>query len=168
MRRIHRWRPHAKIIFIMRNPVDRSWSQFKNTIVWENLDISGFGFDDFARYLDSASFVLRSRYTRTIRIWEQIYPPEQLLYLFYDDIVARPDRILAAVCNFIGLDFDPAYFARTRHLVANRSVALPLPADLRRHLARSYLDEIRALHARFGGPAKAWLEACERTLAETA
>lgn len=163
--RVQRLLPDARIIFIMRNPIDRAWSHLRLAVTLGQLDIRGCDFDDLVRFLEAPASELRTRYVRTLGIWEQVYPPDQLKYLFFDDIGADPEAMLKAVCVFLDIDFSPAHFARTLRAVVNKSAKLPCPPGIKRYLAAKYHGEIVELERRFGGYASRWLMDCEAILA---
>lgn len=162
--RICRLLPDCRVIFIMRNPIERAWSHFRSHAGNAKLDA---GLDAVRRHIESPATESRTAYVRTIEAWEQSFRRDHILYLFYDDLLANRDAFLDTVCRFLGVPFDMSYFADTRDAVVNRSVALELDAGTRAYLASKYHPEIRALHARFGGHATRWLADCERALRES-
>jgi hypothetical protein len=157
--------PDCRVIFIMRNPIERAWSHFRSNAEKAKLDIAAVGLDVIRRQVDSPNSQLRTTYTRTIETWEQCFPRDRILYLFYEDLLADRDSFLAAVCRFLGIPFDGRYFAETRDVVVNRSMALAIDPRARAYLARKYRDEIAALQRRFGGHTDGWLADCERLIA---
>jgi len=158
--------PDCRVIFIMRNPIERAWSHFRSNAEKAKLDAAAVGLDIIRRQVDSPNSQLRTAYMRTVETWEQCFPRDRILYLFYDDLVADRDSFLAAVCRFLGLAFEQRYFADTRDAVVNRSMALEIDPSARAYLARKYHDEIKALQRRFRGHTDRWLEECERLIAE--
>jgi hypothetical protein len=158
--------PDCRIIFIMRNPIERAWSHFRSNAEKAKLDIAAVGLDIIRRQVDSPNSQLRTAYMRTVETWEQCFPRDRILYLFYDDLVADRDSFLATVCRFLGLPFEQRYFADTRDAVVNRSMVLEIDPSARAYLAGKYHDEIRALQHRFRGHADRWLEECERLIAD--
>ena len=158
--------PDCRVVFIMRNPIERAWSHFRSNAETAKLDTAAVGLDVIRRQVDSPSSQVRTAYTRTIETWEQFFPRDRILYLFYDDLLADRDWFLAAVCRFLGLSFETRYFAETRNAVVNRSMALEIDSGARAYLARKYRDEIAALQRRFGGHTDRWLAECEGTIAD--
>jgi hypothetical protein len=163
--RIRELLPDCRIIFIMRNPIERAWSHFRSNVEKTRLDIGSASLDMIHRHIDSPSSQFRTAYTRTIETWEQHFSRERILYLFHDDLLADRDSFLGAVCRFLGISFDGRYFAETRDAVVNKSMVLEIEPGVRAYLARKYRDEIAALQQRFGGHTDRWLEDCERLIA---
>lgn len=164
--RVRELLPDCRVIFIMRNPIERAWSHFRSNAEKAKFDIAAVGVDTIRRHIDSPSSQIRTAYTRTIEIWEQSFPRDRILYLFYDDLLADRDSFLDSVCRFLGIPFDERYFADTRDAVVNRSMVLEIDPSLRAYLAEKYHDEIAALQRRFGGHTDHWLEDCERLIAD--
>jgi len=164
--RIRELLPDCRIIFIMRNPIERAWSHFRSNAEKAKVDMTAVGLDTIRRQIDSPSSQIRTAYTRTIETWEQSFPRDRILYLFYDDLLADRDSFLDAVCRFLGIPFDKRHFADTRDAVVNRSMVLEIDPSVRAYLARKYHEEIRALQRRFGGHTDRWLEDCERLIAD--
>jgi len=158
--------PDCRIIFLLRNPIDRAWSHFRFNAGNYSFDLVTYGFEQFRRHVDSPASESRTAYTRTMSIWEKYFPSDRILYRFYDDLEADPDALLESVCRFLGLRFEAGLFDDTRGTVVRKSLELEIPPRLRGYLARKYRDEMAALQARFAGHATRWLTECDRFLQE--
>lgn len=152
--RIHRLLPSLKIIFLLRNPIDRAWSRIR--FGWTQGELAAL--DDFAQIravIDRPGSKLRGDYLRTLDIWESYFPHEQVFIGFFDDIVEQPAKLLRDVLSFLGLDPGSAPEARLRRNVGkSRESEMPLP--VRRYLTEKYLPDLEKLSARFGGHAERW------------
>ena len=79
--------PGARYIFIMRDPVDRLWSQVRyaaQRAKYAERKPNRL----FRKALQYPEFVGRSGYQRTITELERVIPPERILYLFFETLVA--------------------------------------------------------------------------------
>lgn len=137
--------PHAKIIVLLRNPVDRAFSHYQMTVS-RNLEPLSFEdaikaepgrLADHRKWLihDSThyssvyrdfSYLARGIYADQIIEWRKHYSPEQFLILesgeFFLDTAAVFDRVL----DFLGLDhFHPPEFA---NLFPSKTGAKMLPS----------------------------------------
>jgi len=160
--RVHRLLPRAKIIFLLRDPIERAWSQIR--FEWTRGRFTAI--DDLAsirEFIDAPFQTLRSDYLRTLGIWEAQFPREQMFIGFFDDIAARPSELLTRVLSFLGVESDgggvrKAELAKKVHI----SNEAKMPREARRYLAGKYLHDLEQLAARFGGHAERWLEEAAR------
>jgi hypothetical protein len=53
---------------------------------------------------------MRANYPTIISRWSQFVPEQRILILFMDDILAKPLRVMADVCKFLGVDFRDDIF----------------------------------------------------------
>ncbi len=97
--RIHRYRPEAKLIVILRNPVDRAYSQYGLSIVK-----SGRG-GGFAKFLqENPEAFERGLYHDQLERYFKLFSRERILILFFEEVMADQAQALVRVCNFLGID----------------------------------------------------------------
>ena len=147
--------PAVKIIFLLRNPVERAWSQVR--FEWSRGRLTELAdLEKVRAFVDAPAQTLRSDYLRTLDLWEAHFPKGQIFIGFYDDIREKPAELLAQLLVF--LEVDPAAAPPQEQLQrkVHRSRAAPIPEPIRRHLAAKYLPDIERLSVRVGGPAQRW------------
>ncbi|TNC44207.1 sulfotransferase domain-containing protein [Rubellimicrobium rubrum] len=98
---VHRLNPDIRIIFIIRDPVDRALAQLKANAAQAGLD--RVPEDILERGPTMRGVIARSAYHANIEHWEKVVPPEQILYLPYRMIALDPGRFMAEVEHFLGL-----------------------------------------------------------------
>lgn len=113
--------PEARIIVLLREPVDRVWSQYRWQRWWggESLDLpdalhaeaerAGDGFEMMQadrqtrnRFI-SHGYLARSRYADQLVWWLDAFPSEQLLVLRSEDLFVDPAAVLDRTWAFLGL-----------------------------------------------------------------
>jgi hypothetical protein len=154
--------PHAKIIFIMRNPIERTWSAAR--MLWRH---RGLYLDDEARLMNYAQrerVVLRSNYLRTLAIWEHYYPSSQIFLAFSEELRDCPEDLLLRLYRFLGVEASTRHIPSYARQNVNVGTSRELPRRFARELARQYYPQLQALHARFGGYATQWLRSAEAIL----
>jgi hypothetical protein len=127
-RRIAEAVPRAKLIAILRDPVDRAYSN------WMHLWSDGLEpLADFVAACDAEDFRVRAgwapfwHYRRLGRYGEQLehllglFPEDQIRILRYRQLVDSPGETLDSICAFLGVERDPT---------------LTVPAENMRPLAR--------------------------------
>ena len=165
VRAIKKLLPDLKVLFFVRNPIDRAWShvRFDWTRNWfQDID----SVDGIRRFIDSPKQRLRGDYLRTIDIWRSCYPEEQFFVGFYDDVLRDPDNLLVDIYQFLGIR-DPAEEGiRAVKERKNVSEKMDIPIPILTYLAEEYRPEIEKLHERLGGHATAWLAEADQILQE--
>lgn len=104
--------PDARLIAIVREPVDRAWSHF----VYVKDELGDAAPEEFARavhselplgyepYRTGTHFVRPSRYAEQLQRYLSVFPRERLLVLSYDVLVSNPATALRQVCELLGVD----------------------------------------------------------------
>jgi hypothetical protein len=163
--RVHRLLPEVKLIFLMRDPIDRSWSQIRMDVARRGRRAGEVPPDELIGLARSDRIAQRSDYGRTLRTWGTHYADERFFIAFLEDIRTRPEEVLADLFVFLGVGPTAEVGATlARRRVHARAGEEPIPPALEVELARLHIDGLRALEACFGGHARAWLERAERLL----
>ncbi len=98
-----------KLLFIMRDPIDRMWSQMRH-MTQTNPDSDLV--INWAKGFASPSICARADYRGVVGDLDRIFAPDDLLYLFYEDLFTESS--LRALADHIGADYRPAD-TKTRH-----------------------------------------------------
>ncbi|MGZ4706492.1 MAG: sulfotransferase family protein [Acidimicrobiales bacterium] len=156
--------PDARIIVLLREPIDRVWSQYRwqQRFGGETLALIdalhaeaervGGGFEMMGadrqtrnRFI-SHGYLARSCYAEQLEWWFDAFAPEQLLLLRSEDLFADPAAVLARTCDFLGLPaFDlPAYDVKNEGTGARASDGA-IDAELRAWLEDYFAEPNRRL-----------------------
>ncbi|HXK24519.1 MAG TPA: sulfotransferase domain-containing protein [Myxococcota bacterium] len=169
--RVHALVPHAKLIAILRNPIDRAWSQYRHKV---RRGIEPLSFEDAIaeepertrgeweriladeRYRGAALFhfgyLRRGLYAEQLERWLALYPRESLLVLRAEDLFADPNRVIRDTTDFLGLaPRDPGEFVRgfERHNADEDGRETPRP-ETRARLASHFAPHNERLYALLG------------------
>ena len=159
---VHGIMPEAKIIFLMRNPIERAWSQ---TVMYfdkkEGRRVEEVREEEFLDFTRSQSS-LHTDYLRTLENWGAFFPEKQIFVGFLEDIHFYPNRLLARAYRFLGVD-PSADYRVIRRKIHSRDVET-MPTRLAVGLAKAYLEDAKALEERFGGYASFWRYAAQRLI----
>jgi len=97
--RMHAHVPDAKLIYIMRHPVDRLISQYIHEWTQRNISVSIDQAIDQHREL-----VDYSLYAMQLAPFFEAYGQDRVLPVFFDRLRAHPQDELQRVCSFVGYD----------------------------------------------------------------
>ena len=164
--RAHSLAPDAKLIFMMRNPVERAWSQaVMHAHKSGEKDLSSVGHGKLRRNFDSEGSRWRTNYLRTLKNWRAYYPEEQIFVGFLEDVYFHPEKLLGGVYEFLGVDssFKPRGIGEKVH---SRSSGT-MPASSAVYLAQLYKEELSRLEQHFGGYAAFWRHCADELLEDT-
>jgi hypothetical protein len=155
--------PDIKLIFVMRDPIDRTWSSVLNTLK-KNAKGSPITLDAALAKARSRSVESRSAYTETLNRLESVFSKDQLHYCFFEHLRDEPIVFVAKILSFLGVETTNIR-KLVREGAQNVVGALkPVPIEFSREIARDYLPSVWELCRRFDGPPHAWRARCEQLL----
>lgn len=99
--RIYRHVPDARLIYIVRDPVERFISQYRHQVSSGEITIPPAEILESTvgqHYLDS------SRYYRQVMEYLRFFPRERILLLCFDDLRRHPQAVMQQVFTFLGVD----------------------------------------------------------------
>jgi len=115
--------PDAKIIFLMRDPIDRCWSHMRMLMKHGSQDA------DLAGISRLEDVYARADYPAILERWRRRVPDERMFVDVLDRIAADPADVLERLLAFLGLDFDPGKFRDLKKMV-HRGDPLEIPGDI--------------------------------------
>jgi hypothetical protein len=158
--RVHGLMPEAKIIFMMRNPIERPWSVTNMGLRIRGRSMEDMTIEKFRRQFERGRVRRMTDYLLTLDTWSSFYSEERIFVGFLEDIHFFPEETLRSLYRFLGVDPSAARGAITQKI--HPGSAGEMPVRLAIYLARSYLEETRHLEERFGGYASFWRFCAER------
>lgn len=145
------WMPELKIIFMMRNPVDRSWSQLRKDFAKAyKQPISSADPRELIEFAENPIVALRSDYPRILDNWLQVYPAERFLFLDYAQVGSNPSALLHQVEQFLELSDPFPQPAVTLKERVNARPASEIPAEVQSYLKHKYAGMATEVKLRIG------------------
>lgn len=123
--RIRQFVPQMKLIFCLRNPMERAWANYRFTVL-EGLEQLSFeqAIENEQRRMGQASgiwaevqphaYLTRSRYADQLRQFEELFGRDNILLIKSEDLGRNPHEHVKRVCEFLNVD---------------SSIQLPLPPN---------------------------------------
>lgn len=104
IRAIQRRCPGIRLFISFRNPLDRAWSAALMGLARAQMLVPEASDQWFLDHFRSAASRARGDYLGCLDRWYSVFPAEQLLVLFQDDIASRPAAVLDALAVHLGID----------------------------------------------------------------
>ncbi len=165
--RIARDLPGVKLIFILREPVTRAYSNYlwtkMNGLETENFETALALEDQRDRELPERlkftrpySYFSRGLYADLLTPYFRLFPPDQRLIVRFEDIVERAGAAAEAVQQFIGVAPRPQDAEGLGVINPSEQDVTGLADDLRRQLMRRYEAPNRRLVEMLGPSFRMW------------
>ena len=149
--------PNMKIIYLLRNPIDRAWSQFRmyrSQLALECNDDAAI-FNSLKQNMHVCDF---SFYHERIKLWEKYFNGHIKIW-FYDQLCEDAPGLFAEICDYIGLKGSPNLDQCKVDAKVFEGPDLKMPQSVRYYLQDVFHEEITNLHARFANQyTKNWLD----------
>jgi hypothetical protein len=144
--------PETKLIVLLRNPVDRAYSQFR-MIRRKGRESRDFGEVVHAELeqlragvVDWDACVARGIYAPQLERWFEHFPRERFLIIQSERMYERPRDAYQEVLSFLQLpDWDPGVFVNSK-----KREFSPMPADVQATLSAFYRPHDEALYDLLG------------------
>ena len=97
--------PNVKIIYFLREPVDRIWSHTKMLLAVKHLAPTQ---ENIAKMMNlHAENILYQDYPfRTLKRWLEVFGSESVFIGFYEDLIADPVQYYRSICIFLGIESE--------------------------------------------------------------
>lgn len=138
--------PWAKPILLLRNPVDRAYSNYQHRVrhgeeslsFEEAIEAEPNRLAEPSRGSRRFGYLHRSRYIDHLPAWHEHFG-DRLLVLHSEKVYEHPRWALKQVCDCLGVDWKPDYFKlrKNKSKLVNRNAGLydePMKPETRRYL----------------------------------
>lgn len=159
---VHNLLPDVKLLYTLRDPVERAWSQIRFGMGRRGLTVDDAALNVIERRAGSLSQKLTSDYAGTLKRWRAFYPADRMFILFQDQIGGSPEELVRNLYTFLGVDASfqpPAGLLRRR---VNASAESDMPASVRRLLIQQHMPMVEELSHMIGGCTTQWLDSYRR------
>lgn len=159
-RAINKMYPRAKYIIILRNPVDRYWSNLK---YFERLNdkYELRTSETFAENLSNPKLYLRSDYKRALTELFSVVPRENVIVLFYENLFdsASGFECIKRITDFLAIDYLQANFLE----VINPTCQKNMDAEMRIIAIKKFKSIFEYICEHYAGQVpKSWLDDISR------
>jgi Sulfotransferase domain len=165
--RIARDLPEVKLVFILREPVDRAYSNY----LWTKMN--GIETEDFVtalsleqerdrslperwRFTRPFSYFSRGLYADLLEPYMRRIPRSRLLVLKFEDMLNAPMELAARLQRFLGVAERPEDASGLGVINPSEKTTEPLPEAVRRELSRRYEEPNHRLASLLGPDFALW------------
>ena len=129
----------VKVVFLMRDPVDRCWSTTRmriRTLTEKGEVVDGRGANQiFKGFFSSDIHEFRTRYENTVKNLNQVFSPSDIYYGVYEEMF-EPCNI-ESLSRFLGIEFSPEHSGVIKNASPNDAI---LDEDLIEQCKSYYFD----------------------------
>ncbi len=117
--RIYSLNPHAKFIYLLREPVARTYSGY-----WHSFN-TGREHRNFFDAIENDRFYLDvSDYYGQLSLWLKYFPLESFLFLLFEDLKQNPEQVVKSCFEFLKLNSDDIILNLSEHRNKTQNVSL--------------------------------------------
>jgi hypothetical protein len=165
--RIHQTLPGVKLVFALRNPVDRAFSNYlwskKNgleTLSFQKaIETESTRETDYSpshRYSRPFSYVSRGLYADLLAPYLELFPREQLEIVFLEEIEANPRATMDRLCRSLGVGPLPEDVDLASRINSAREDDVQVSAAMREKLNAIFREPNRRLARLLGRDLSHW------------
>jgi len=156
--------PAAKILFILRHPIDRAWSAIRYSRRRRARQADDLPLATLKRIADEEWVSARGDYVHAIRNWGAHFPAEQFFIGFFEDIAHRPRQFLIDLFAFLEVEPSEKHVTELAFRTINPSPQRKIPRQFELYLAQKVYPQTVALSEMVGSHACQWRQEVERLL----
>jgi len=167
VKKVHEVLPRAKIIYLLRNPIDRMWSDLAmyHRPQFGRAHSGSMDKKRIIKFLNNPKHLASSKYLSNLGRWELYYPESQVLVVFQDQIREDPGSLLQKVSQFLGVNHFDYHHSELINKKINSHSYPDIPDEYAKLLAETFIDEIEQLHHRFNNSyTQEWLKVARAIL----
>lgn len=139
---------NVKVIYTLRDPLERLWSHYKFHMKWINRedDVPTVHFDEFKKLLDQNFFWVNAQYAKNYERLRESLEDDELMLLYFEDFRENPEVMLERVQEFLGVALVPAE-KKDLNKKVNKTKSFSLPKDWRDYMQEKLAPEVREMKA---------------------
>lgn len=143
IQKIRSMNAEIKIIYILRNPLDRFKSAIRNNLKKRKIKRDK---ETVIKFIKQQLNNKRSYYYQNLERFYKVFPKEQILVLFFEEMTSSPQQYLKKITSFLEVDtFDFQDMEVNKKVNSNLSVAFTMPTESTELAINHFLPELYKL-----------------------
>lgn len=147
--------PSVRIIFIVRNPIERAWSSAKMALGRAELTMNEASDQWFYDHFNSSGSIGRGDYFQVVAKWLKAFP-EDFLLLEYEEIQDNPAEVLQKCYRFLELSNTSYFNETTLNSSSFKGAPDSMKPEYRDALTNIYTEKIDAFSELVGKDFSKW------------
>ena len=148
---IRSWMPNLKLLFMMRDPVDRAWSHARKDFPqFRNKPVEEAQSDELHEFMALPQVAMRGDYTTCLKNWLKHYGASQLWCGFLEQAATEPVSMLRELFIFLGVNPDEEINQELATRPENTRPKSPIPEHLRTYLSEQLYPQNEGLKSLLG------------------
>ena len=151
--------PNLKLIFILRNPIERALSaanmRFSKKL---ERDINSVSEDELIKFISTTGVIKRGKYLETIKNFNEFFDEDQIHIDFYDCIKTEPEKLIKRIFSHIGVDseIDITKLPLKKIIHKSKSKKFIPSTRIKNFLEDTFRSDINKLKEKFGNVIAHW------------
>ena len=154
---IRDYNPDMKIIILLRNPVERAWSQaIMNFQRFHNISYEG-NEDLYEKFLFSKKSLNMGYYAKHLKRWQSVFSREQVFIGLYEQLKEDPEQLFSDIVKFLDASqsINPELVFKEK---VNPNPPSEIPAKIVEKLSSRFKKDIHILIKKHKMPVEHWLK----------
>lgn len=149
IREIKQISPNSKIIYILRNPIERDWSQLCMTVKnAHKLNVANLSDQEIIDFYER-KFYKQSSYVSHINRWESVFNADQIFIGFQDQISNDPHSFLSDLFDFLDISKSAFSFDESLLNMKTNSFSQSLNTNIKQYLVEKEYQNIVAINDKY-------------------
>ncbi|MGV3723035.1 MAG: sulfotransferase family protein [Actinomycetota bacterium] len=154
--------PKLRIVYLIRHPVARAWSQAQREVLRaRRRSFESASPAEFYAHFRSSDSRANSNYSENLRRWRAVFPREQIFVGFTDEIKNDPCELLGRIFDHLGASTEVDWNRFPVRQQVNHRGKHAMPEEYRQFLTEMYAPEIERLCEEFGDRIEHWRDASD-------
>ena len=145
-RSVYRVSGRVKVIYTLRDPLERVWSHYKfhMKFIGRGDEVLSAGLDSFMETIEQPWFWRNSEYSKNYSVISRNVPEEDRLLLYLEELSKTPKKELLKIRDFLGISPFP-FDEKLLRMRVNRTDSIPFPAEWKSYAAERLEREERRM-----------------------
>lgn len=148
--------PNVKLIFMVRNPIDRAWSSARMALKRAEMTFAEASEQWFVDHFNSRGSLARGDYATILTNWQQFFPERAFLTIDFTEVITHPRQVLARCYQHLALQDKTLFFEDALQTPSFQGEAHGMSTRLQQHLLQLYRPRIDAYSQLVGKDYSHW------------